>query len=340
MNLCHPDFLGREQPPAWPVLILAPMQDITDLAFWRVQAKYGPPDLYYTEYFRVHRDSRPERHIQASIEENDLGVPIQAQMIGQDIPALLRTARLLQKLPVHGIDLNLGCPAPIVCKKEAGGGLLRNPEKVEQIITALRGEVEKKFTVKTRLGFDRPEEFPALIQLFGRHALDALTVHGRTVREGYGPVVHFDAILQAVAALPFPVFANGNVNTPEVAQHLVSNGASGLMIGRGAIRNPWIFSQIRAAFQGEPPFQPTAINVRHYIDELHAGLHIEDRTDLVQLSLLKKFLRYIAPGFGGDDAFWVEARTALSLTHFFRVCDQHLLEDHAEMALPSTCCGK
>ena len=75
-----------------PLLILAPMQDITDLPFWRVMAHYGGPDVYYTEYFRVHRDSRPEKYILRSIEENPTGKPVIAQMIGQDIAALRRTA--------------------------------------------------------------------------------------------------------------------------------------------------------------------------------------------------------------------------------------------------------
>ena len=100
-----------------PLLILAPMQDITDLPFWRVMAHYGGPDVYYTEYFRVHRDSRPEKYIVRSIEENPDGKPVIAQMIGQDIEALRRTALDLQRRRIAGIDINLGCPAPIVCAR-------------------------------------------------------------------------------------------------------------------------------------------------------------------------------------------------------------------------------
>src|ERR1700733_3464950 len=117
-----------------PLFILAPMQDVTDLPFWRVMTRYGGPDVYYTEYFRVHADSRPERHILAAIEENPAGKPVIAQIIGQDIPSITRTAAELQKRAIAGIDLNLGCPAPIVCRKEAGGGLLRNPAKVDAIL--------------------------------------------------------------------------------------------------------------------------------------------------------------------------------------------------------------
>ena len=112
-------------PPARPALVLAPMQDVTDLAFMRVMARYGGPDVFWTEYFRVHGDSRPEKWILKSITENSTGRPVVAQLIGNDIPALVRTAKLLQKFPVAAIDLNLGCPAPIVYRKCAGGGLLR-----------------------------------------------------------------------------------------------------------------------------------------------------------------------------------------------------------------------
>ena len=81
-----------------PLLALAPMQDVTDLAFWRVMARYGGADVYWTEYFRVHADSRPEKYILDSITQNPTGQPVIAQMIGNDIPALVRTARELQQL--------------------------------------------------------------------------------------------------------------------------------------------------------------------------------------------------------------------------------------------------
>ena len=85
-----------------PLLALAPMQDVTDLAFWRVMARHGGADLYWTEYFRVHADSRPEKYILDSITQNPTGRPVIAQMIGNDIPALVRTARALQQLSRRG----------------------------------------------------------------------------------------------------------------------------------------------------------------------------------------------------------------------------------------------
>jgi len=309
-----------------PLLILAPMQDITDLPFWRVLARYGGPDVAYTEYFRVHPDSRPEKHILRSIGENPTGRPVIAQMIGQDLPALRRTALELQKRAVVGIDLNLGCPAPIVCKKDAGGGLLRHPEKIDAILREVRDAVHLRFTVKTRIGFDSPDEFPALLDLFRRHPIDALTVHGRTVREMYKPVVHYDAIARAARLMPCPVFANGDVRCVESARRVVEQtGAAGLMIGRGAIRNPWLFAQIREAWTtGEVRTRPTLADLRDYIEQLYVETRCPYASESGHVGKMKKYLGYIAPGLGGSDAFWNEIKPMLTLRDLFAVCDRHL----------------
>ena len=168
------DFLPEHR----PLLLLAPMQDVTDLPFMRVMERFGGPDVYVTEYFRVYENSRLKPYILRSIDENPSGKPVFAQMIGQDIPSLLRSARELEEHPVAGIDLNLGCPAPVVCRKDAGGGLLRNPAKVDRILGELRQTITGRFTVKTRVGYDAPDEFDGLLDVFLRHQIDALAIHG------------------------------------------------------------------------------------------------------------------------------------------------------------------
>jgi hypothetical protein len=103
-----------------------------------VLRRYGGADLYFTEYFRVYAGSHLDRSILRSIVDNPTGRPVVAQLIGNDIPELVRTARELQRYPVAAIDLNLGCPAPVVYRKCAGGGLLREPDRVDAILRALR----------------------------------------------------------------------------------------------------------------------------------------------------------------------------------------------------------
>src|SRR5579859_4338990 len=129
-----PDQLKTLLSSAEPILALAPMQDVTDLPFLKLMARYGGADIYYTEYFRVHGTSHLEKWILDSIIKNPTGRPVIAQMIGNDIPSLVRAAKELQNYPVAGIDLNLGCPAPIVYRKCAGGGLLREPKRVDAIL--------------------------------------------------------------------------------------------------------------------------------------------------------------------------------------------------------------
>ncbi|PAW76051.1 MAG: dihydrouridine synthase [Verrucomicrobia bacterium Tous-C9LFEB] len=326
-------LLTRHLPTNRPALVLAPMQDITDLPFWRVIHHYGDPDLYYTEYFRVHVDSRPERHILRSIDENPSGQPVIAQMIGQDIPALVRTAIALQKHNVVGIDLNLGCPAPIVCRKNAGGGLLRHPEQIDAILAALRPVISIAFTVKTRIGYDSPDEFDRLLEIFTRHPIDALTVHGRTVREMYKPVLHYDRIKQAVAAMPCPVFANGNVlDIPQAEHSLAVTGAAGLMLGRGVIRNPWLFRQLRAHHAGEPVPHPTRRELREYIDRLYRETWLPEYQDHDHVAKMKKYLNYVGLGLDADDAFLRDMRLARLPEDFFAVCDKHLLRDDVAFA--------
>ncbi len=222
-----------------PALVLAPMQDITDKAFMDVVNGYGGPDYFVTEYFRVHKDSTLEKKILRSIDQNTTGKPVFAQMIGQDIDALLRSARQLMQHPVAGVDLNLGCPAPTVYRKNAGGGLLRNLPHVDRILGELRDCIDGRFTVKTRVGFETHEEFDEILSIFKKHAIDLLTIHGRTVREQYKTPVHDDLVAQAVQEMPCPVIANGNVvNVATGRAYHDKTQAAGLMIGRGGIRGP------------------------------------------------------------------------------------------------------
>ncbi|HWI18109.1 MAG TPA: tRNA-dihydrouridine synthase family protein, partial [Vicinamibacterales bacterium] len=274
-----------------PVLALAPMQEVTDGAFWTLVHQYGGADVYWTEYFRVHSTSTPEKKIVEAITRNTTGRPVIAQMIGNDIPELVRTAKFLQTLPVAAIDLNLGCPAPIVYRKCAGGGLLREPERIDAILGALREAVQIKFTVKTRLGFASVEEFDRLLAIFAKHSLDALTVHARTVAQMYRLPVHYARIRQAVDTMPCPVIANGHVYSAEQAEQLLKEtGARGLMIGRAVIRSPWLFNQIRQQLRGEAVTQPTGRDVAEYIRRLWDSQAKPGFTEKTQCERMKKFL--------------------------------------------------
>ncbi|MEO8044689.1 MAG: tRNA-dihydrouridine synthase family protein [Spartobacteria bacterium] len=312
-----------------PILALAPMQDVTDLPFMRLISGYGNADVYFTEYFRVLPDSRLDRKILASITQNPTGRPIIAQMIGNDIAALVRTARELEQHPVAAIDLNLGCPVPIVYRKCAGGGLLRDPERIDRILGALREAITIPFTVKTRIGFDDPAVFDELLPIFARHSLDLVTVHARTVKEMYRSAPRYDFIARAVAALRCPVLANGNVYSAEKAVEVLRlTNARGLMIGRGVIRNPWLFRQIREERGGGPVFCPTGRDVLAYIHALDEAISTPDFPERSQVNHLKKYLNFIGLGVEPSGDFLHRIRRATTRADLFRPCRDYL--DHSE----------
>jgi tRNA-dihydrouridine synthase B len=311
-----------------PLTALAPMQDVTDVAFMGVIAHYGSPDYYFTEYFRVHVSSTLERHIVRSITENPTGRPVFAQMIGESVPDLTRTAGELERLPVAGVDLNMGCPAPKIYKKNVGGGLLRDPDKINEIFSALRASINGLFTVKTRIGFENTTNFDRVLELVNFHGVDLLSVHGRTVKEMYRSEVHYDAIAHAAATVRCPVLANGNVTSAVTAERIVrTTGAAGVMVGRSAIRNPWIFRQIRERLSGRAEFCVTLGDVREYIARLSAAVCSPSVPDRVRCSKLKKYLNFIGQGVDAGGRFLHEMRRTQTESELFAVCDRHLLSD-------------
>lgn len=305
------------------ITALAPMQDVTNLAFMELIARYGSPDYWFTEYFRVYRDSGLDREILRSITENSTGKPIFAQLIGESIPDLVRTARELAKYPIAGIDLNLGCPAPRVYRKNVGGGLLRDPSRVEQILAALRAEIKGKFTVKMRLGFDHTDFFEQILELLNRYQIDLVSLHGRTVKGGYHSEVRYDLIAIAVDYLNCPVLANGNITSVAAARSVLrQTKAAGVMIGRSAIRNPWLFGQMR----GEQPLELRLGEVYEYVQALAEQVCPQQLQGKSKVNYLKKYLNFVGQSVDPQGMFLQQMRLAQTEVELWQVCDYFLAQ--------------
>ncbi len=304
------------------------MQDVTDLAFMGVIAHYGAPDYFFTEFFRVHAQSRPEKHILRSIDENLTGRPVFAQLIGEDLVHLARTAEELLRHNVAGIDLNLGCPAPKVYKKNVGGGLLRDPARIGEILATLRAIVPGLFTVKMRIGFDDTTPFDRVLELVNEHRVDLLSVHGRTVKEMYRSEVHYNSIAHAAARARCPVLANGNITSARKASAvLAETRAAGVMIGRHAIRNPWIFRQCRELSGGQPLTRPTLADVRDYIQRLYRATLSPGLPERDHVNKMKKYLNFVGQSVDATGSFLYDMRRAESESGLFSICDRHLLAE-------------
>ena len=310
-----------------PLTALAPMQDITDRPFMELLAKKGAPDLYLTAYSRVHATSLPESEILDCIINNATGRPIIVQLLGESIPDLLRTIGLFSRYPIAGIDLNLGCPAPKVFRKNVGGGLLRDLPKVERIVMALREGFSGLFSIKTRLGFEHTRDYDALLDIFARARPDMVTIHGRTVRQLYRGTVDYDAIAHAARRLEkVPVLANGDITSAEKAQRVLADtGCAGVMIGRSAVRNPWIFRQLKETFSKKDVFQPTLADVHAYAHEIWEHLTGgSDTPDYARLGRLKKMLNFVGQSVDSAGEFLKHMRMAQTPGELFAVCQRFL----------------
>ncbi|AVH65861.1 dihydrouridine synthase [Nostoc sp. 'Peltigera membranacea cyanobiont' 213] len=315
--------------PYLPLTALAPMQDVTNLWFMKVIAQYGSPDYFFTEYFRVNDTSRLNRSILTAITENDTGRPVFAQMIGESIPDLVRTAIDLCRYNIAGVDLNMGCPAPRIYRKNVGGGLLLLPEKVDRILAELRQAVnDRPLTVKMRLGFANTDTFYEILDTINRHSIDLLSLHGRTVKDMYHGAVKYDLIAEAVRRVNCPVLANGNIYSATTAIEVLSQtGAAGVMVGRWAIGNPWIFSQIRQALRFEPIVPVPLIEVRNYIDRLSQTPTAANMPERSRAGYLKMFLNYIALSVDAEGHFLRLMRQTSTELELLNLCDRLLLAD-------------
>ncbi len=328
--------------------MLAPMQDVTTLPFMRLVAQRGAPDFFVTEFLRVNATSQ----IDPSIAEcaagtlAQTGTPLLVQLIGEDVPALVRVAeKILSDYPetVAGIDFNLGCPMPKIFRKNVGGGLLRDLPKVAEILTALRNVCSahgKLFSVKCRLGFDDTSPFPQLLEMARERGVDLLSVHGRTVRGLYRAPVDYAAIAFAVEKSACPVVANGEISSVAKAKIVRENTrCAGVMCGRHAVRNPWLFRQLRELFAGTPPgkiFSPTLGDVFSYVRDLEKCVSWDAASPARVAARMKKFLNFIGTGVDPEGAFLRAVRRAGKPSEIFSIAEKFLLaEGQAEKLFPA-----
>ncbi len=303
-------------------LALAPMQDVTDLAFMRTLARIGSlPDLFITAYFRSTRTTcaMAENNLRC-ITGNETGVPIVAQLAGSEAAALCRDAEALLELPIAGINLNAGCPSPLVNRHGAGAGLLREPENFLSIMQALRGVVPVgQFSVKCRLGWSDPAEFAELLPLLSMGGADEIMVHARTRRQLYGGEPLRSYITQAVRALPCPVWANGDIATPEDAMMCMQEtGAAGLLIGRGAVRNPYLFRMLRG---GKPPNRGEMLHYYMVLTEETERILHTKRTAAGHCNRMKKYLAFCYADFSAEDEYAL--RRCKDIDEMRRIFERH-----------------
>ncbi len=238
-----------------PPVVLAPMAGVTDTVFRRCIRKLTGCGLIMTEFTSshgvvanhgsAHRKPRrtPFNYLHYEPDEH----PIVAQLFGADPRVLADAARVVEDLGFDGVDMNFGCPVKKVVRCNGGSGLLRDLPAVERILKAVRAAVSIPFTCKFRTGWD---DRSIVVRQMGRLAedcgLQGVSLHGRTRQQGYGGKSDWNRIAELKAEVSIPVVGNGDVFSPERCVEMFElTGCDGVMIGRAASTNPWIFRQIQ-----------------------------------------------------------------------------------------------
>jgi len=228
------------------------MEGVTDITFRRLVRKIGGCGMTFTEFIPAAGLSRRGARELLTATFDDDEQPITLQVFGNDPAVLAEGARVAEDLGAAAVDLNMGCPSKRVCAHSGGSSLLREPQLVREIVRSMRGAVALPFTVKIRSGWSpESENAVEIAKICEGEGVEALAVHWRSRVEGYGGERRLDTIAAVKAAVRIPVLANGDiVDAASALDTLRQTGVDGLMIGRGAIRNPWVFREIEAAMAG------------------------------------------------------------------------------------------
>ena len=309
--------------------VLAPMDGMSRASFRSVCFDYGA-DGATTEMLQSLAYGRAKKKLCPSFEETLARYPnerwLAAQLIGSDPAAMAESARRLTALDrFDAIDINMGCPARKVVGGGNGSALLKDPQRAIRVMAAVREATDMPVQLKLRLGWDAEHiTAPELIRAAGEMGFSAVTVHGRTRAQMYAGAVDVDAIREICATSVIPVYANGGVtNAADALDFLRQTGAAGVAIGRAALKQPWIFDDIRRLERGEA-IQPRRAPERVALLKRLARLACGHRPERVAVGEMRKFCGWMLPGLTGAEALLKELNDIDTLDGFERALDGFL----------------
>ena len=259
-------------------LLLAPMEDVTDLPFRLICKKLGA-DIMYTEFVNAEGLSRKSNKTYQKMIFLEQERPFGIQIYGGNECSMENAAQMAEELHPDIIDINCGCWVKNVANRGAGAGLLRDLPKMREIISATVNAVQTPVTVKTRLGWDEKSiQIVDVAKMVEDCGAQALTIHCRTRAQGHSGAAEYKWIPEVKNAVQIPIIVNGDITTPQIAKQVFEEtGCDGVMIGRGAINNPWIFYEIKHYFRTGELLPPVTIFERIETMKEHLQLAIEHK---------------------------------------------------------------
>lgn len=278
-------------------VILAPMAGVSDLPF-RLLCRQMGAGLVCMEMVSAKAILYNNKNTDSLMEIHPEELPVSLQLFGSDPDIISEQAKRIEERPFAILDINMGCPVPKVVNNGEGSALLKNPKLVEEILTKLVKAVNKPVTVKIRRGFDENSinavEIARIAESCG---VAAVAVHGRTREQYYSGKADWDIIAAVKDAVKIPVIGNGDVDSHQAAEAILKHtGCDGVMIGRAAQGNPWIFRDVVSYLEnGVIPAPPTNAEKKEIILR-HAALQLEYKGEYTGVREMRKHLSWYTVG--------------------------------------------
>lgn len=260
-----------------PPVLLAPMEDVTNVAFRALVKRIAKPGLMFTEFvssMAIHYKAvKTYKKMRVREDERPLGI----QIFGGDPDIMAESARLCVEMGADIVDINMGCWVPKVCRTGSGAALLKDPALAEKIVRAVVDAVDVPVTVKVRAGWNYDLfAAPDLARRFEAAGAKMLTLHARFAKQGFDGKADWKLISELRDAISIPLVGNGDVKDPDSARRMFNEtGCEGVMMGRGAISNPWRLREVIEVLQGKEPSPPPTLLERIETALEHVRLVVE-----------------------------------------------------------------
>lgn len=266
------------------------MEGVGDRAFRKAMARIGGFDEAVTDFIRVPSNAHVESLAKVYQADEVAPIPLAAQLMGSDPDLMHDMAKVIERRGAPRIDLNCGCPSNTVTGRGAGSSLLKEPRHLYQVAKAMVTAVSIPVTLKMRSGFDDTSLFEENLFAAQESGIRFLTLHPRTKADGYGPPANWKLIARAKQLLSIPVIGNGDIlSVSDALRMKEETGCDGLMIGRGAIINPFIFQELRAHLRGEV-FKPNWALLESYFESYCLEMPLTEKGKISKLKQLMGFL--------------------------------------------------
>ena len=309
-------------------VILAPMAGITDLSYRKICKKYGNPGLVCTEMISskglYYNDKKTEKLLNIQGEKR----PISIQIFGDD-PKIMTEAA--QKVSEYAdiVDINMGCPAPKVVKNNEGSKLLLNPNLVYEIVHEIKNNIQKPLTVKIRTGWDKDTIVaPEIAKIIEDAGADAIAIHGRTRTDFYSGQVDLETIKKVKDAVKIPVIGNGDIKTVEDAKKMFEyTKVDGIMIGRGALGEPWKIKEIIDKLKEQKEIIPVTSKLKLEIIKEHYNLALEEKGDYVGIREMRKHLCWYLKNMKNSSQIRQKINTEEDKNAVIKVLEEYFLNN-------------